>query len=475
MWQKKIFILLVLGLTLTPFSPILAQIAAVDAVVDPLFNPNHIISDKEMEDYTSMTLAEIDAFLENKSGILGSYEVIDPATSLNKKASEIIYESSQTYKINPKVILVLLQKEQSLVENPTPSQYNLDWATGYARCDSCGPLDPLAIRYKGFAKQIDGAAGALRYYLDTSDQNWLKKVGIIYNIDSIPVIPSNKATACLYTYTPHFRGNYNFWKVWNRWFSQKMPDGLIAQVKGTDKVYLIQDGKLYPFKNQAVFLSRYSPKSLTLVNQTDIASYQIGTEIKFINYSLVKIDKNHTYLLVNDKKRLIDKVALKYYGFSNDEIIEGTTEDLASYKDGEAVSTKAIYPLGALMYDNKNKSYFLVEDGIKHAIYDTALIKINFPSKKIRNTTATVLKKYKDGEPILFNDGTWVKTAASPDIYIISNGTRRLIKDETTFDALGGQNENIVVVNEKILAAHPLGETISFSSAQTTTLTQASN
>lgn len=475
MWQKKIFILLVLSLILTPFSPILAQIAAIDAVVDPLFNPNHIISDKEMEDYNSMSLEDIQAFLKNKTGILSTYEVLDPMTGLNKKASEIIFESCQNYKINPKVILVLLQKEQSLIENSNPSQYNLDWATGYARCDSCGPLDPLALRYKGFAKQIDGAAGALRYYLDASGQNWLKKVGIIYNIDSIPVIPANQATACLYTYTPHFRGNYNFWRVWNRWFSQKLPDGLLAQVKGTDKIYLIQDGKLYPFKNQAVFLSRYSPKSVTLVNQTDIASYQIGTEIKFINYSLVKIDKNHTYLLVNDKKRLIDKVALKYYGFSTDEIIDGTSEDLVSYKNGEPVSTKAIYPLGALMYDSKNKSYFLVEDGIKHAIYDTALIKINFPNKKVRNTTATVLKKYKNGEPILFNDGTWVKTAASPDIYIISNGARRLIKDETTFDTLGGKNENIVIVNEKILAAHPLGETISLSVAQIAAITQSSN
>ena len=455
-------------------SPLLAQIAAVDGPVDPLFNPNHIISDREMVDYSCMTLEEINLFLHNKPGTLAQYEIIDPMTGMNKKAAEIIYQASQEYKISPKVLLVLLQKEQSLVENPSPSQYNLDWAAGYARCDSCGPLDPLALKYKGFAKQVDGAAGALRYYLDAVSQNWLKKVGIIYNIDSIPVIPANLATAGLYTYTPHFRGNYNFWRIWNRWFSQKLPDGLLVQVRDTNQIYLIQDGNLLPFKNQAVFLSRFSLKSITLVSQKDLDSYKIGAEIKFLNYSLVKTDKTHTYLLVNDKKRLIDKTAFRYYGFDTDEVVAGTEEDLLAYKESDPVSTKAIYPLGALMLDTKNKTYYLVEDSIKHPIYDKELIKINFPSKKIKNTTALVLKKYKEGEPILFNDGTWVKTATAPDVYIISNGTRRPIKDELTFSALGGVGQNIVITNEKTISVHPVGEPISFTSA-VTTLTQASN
>ncbi|MCX6778691.1 MAG: hypothetical protein NTU97_00460 [Candidatus Magasanikbacteria bacterium] len=470
---KNTILLCLLSIFVLP-TPILAQIAAVDGPVDPLFNPNHIISDKEMVDYNCMTLEEVDLFLKNKPGSLSQYEIIDPLTGMNKKAAEIIYKASQDYKISPKVLLVLLQKEQSLVENPSPTQYNLDWAAGYARCDSCGPLDPLALKYKGFAKQVDGAAGALRYYLDAANQNWLKKVGIIYNIDSIPVIPVNLATAGLYTYTPHFRGNYNFWRIWNRWFSQKLPDGLLVQVRDTDQIYLIQNGILFPFKNKVVFLSRFSLKSVTLVNQKDLDSYKIGAELKFLNYSLVKTDKTHTYLLVNDKKRLVDKASFRYYGFDTDEVVTGTEEDLAAYTESDPVSTKAVYPLGALMLDTKNKTYYLVEDGIKHAIYDKELIKINFPSKKIRNTTALALKKYKDGDPLLFNDGTWIKTADSADVYIVSNGSRRPIKDELTFNTLGGAGQNIIIINEKTMAAHPIGEPISFTS-EATTLTQASN
>jgi len=78
----------------------------------------------------------------------------------------------------------------------------------------------------------------------------------------------------------------------------------------------------------------------------------------------------------------------------------------------------------------------------------------------LRQTTSLQLTKYKDGEPILFNDGTWLKTKDSPEIYLISNGTRRMISDPSTFTALGGQSENIIITNEKTLAAHPLGDSI---------------
>jgi len=463
--NKYIIFSLIFVLSFFTLSPVFAQIAAVEGSVDPLFNPNYIISDREMIDNAAMGLDEVKSFLKFKQGTLANYEIIDPLTGFNKSAAEIIYEAAQNYKINPKVLLVLLQKEQSLVENLTPSQYNFDWATGYARCDSCGPFDPLALKYKGFFKQVDGAAGALRFYLDASDQNWLKKAGIIYNIDSIPIIPANQATAGLYTYTPHFQGNYNFWKIWRRWFSQKFPDGLIVKTKDDDIIYLIKDGKINPFKNKAVFLSRFSAKNITLVEQKDIDSYLKGPEIKFLNYSLVKTESDKIYLLVDSLKRQIDKAAMRYYGFYSDEVQNGKEENLAIYYEGEPVSVKTKYPLGVLMRDIKTGEYFLVVDSVKHPIYDKNIITVNFSSKKLRKVGARTLAAYKNGEPIIFQDGTWLKTKEAPEIYLISNGMRRWIKDEATFSTLNGQFQNVIITNEKTLALHPLGEPISLETS----------
>lgn len=458
-----IIFLLILFSLIFPFQPLSAQIAGWEGPTDPLFNPNHIVSDREMVDYNSLTLKEIQAFLDNKPGALKKYEVVDPTTGLNKTAAEIIFQAAQNYQINPKILLVFLQKEQSLVENPNPPTSAFDWATGYGVCDSCSFDDPNVLKHKGFAKQVDDAASFLRYCFDNANLSWIKKYGLIYNIDSIPVIPANYATAFLYTYTPHFRGNYNFWRVWNRWFSQKFPDGMIVQIKNDDKIYLIKDGKILPFKNKAIFLSRYNPKNITLINQTDLDSYKKGPEIKFLNYSLVKTEKKEIYLLVDGKKRLLEKAAFRYYGFDPDEVIPGQEADLAVYDEGEPVSVKAKYPLGAIMQDGKTKEYFLVVDSVKYPLYDKILLAINFPSKKARKVTSLQLKKYQTGDPVLFNDGTWIKTKDSPEIFIVSNGARRLIKDETTFVALGGQDEKVIITNEKSMAAHPLGEPISLT------------
>lgn len=461
---KEIIILTAMALVLFPSSPLFAQIAGWEGTVDPFYNPNFIISDAEMADFDAMSLGEITEFLKNKPGILGHYEIFDPSISLSRTAAEIVWEASLTHKINPKVLLVMLQKEQSLVENPNPTQYAFDWATGYAVCDSCSVSDPDVLKHKGFAKQVDDAASFMRYCFDNQEKSWLKKAGLIYNVDSIPVIPVNQATANLYTYTPHFRGNYNFWRIWNRWFYQKFPDGMIVQIKDEETIYLIKGDKILPFKNRAIFLSRFSSKNITLVNKTELDSYKKGLEIKYLNYSLIKTEKKLTYLLVDNKKRLLDKAAFRYYGFDPDEVISGKEADLTLYDEGTPVSVTAKYPLGALMQDSKKRNYFLVEDSIRHPIYDKEMIKVNFPSKKLRQITSLQLAKYQDGDPILFNDGTWVKTKDSPEVYLISNGTRRLISDQNTFDALGGQDEKIIITNEKSLSAHPLGDPIRLSS-----------
>lgn len=454
-----------------PFSPLLAQLAAIDEPVDPLFNPNLLISDQELTSPNAMTLEEIAAFLKSKSGRLAFFKDFIPQYGLEMGAAEIIYQASQAYRINPKVLLVLLQKEQSLVENPKPSQYNYDWATGYARCDSCDASDPAIAKYKGFFKQVDSAAGSLRFFMDNPKKTSIKP-GLLCNIDSIPVIPANQATTVLYTYTPHFRGNYNFWRVWQRWFTQKFPDGMLVKTKDDDKLWLLAHGQILPFKSKAVFLSRYNPKNLVLATAADLASYTKGPEIKFLNFSLVKTEKKKTYLLAGDKKRLLSSEAFRYYGFDSDEIIKAKETDLLAYDEGEPISVKAKYPLGLLMQNKKTGGIYFVADGVKHPVYDKNLIVANFPTMKTRQVTADTLKKLKDGEPISFQDGSLVAMSGSSEIFLISNGLRRPLKNEATLETLGLAKENIIYTNEQTLGLHALGSVIDLSPTASA-LTQA--
>ena len=59
-----------------------------------------------------MDQGEIQSFLEKKSGQLDNYSCKD-TNGITKSASEIIYRAALLNKVNPKFLLVMLQKEQS--------------------------------------------------------------------------------------------------------------------------------------------------------------------------------------------------------------------------------------------------------------------------------------------------------------------------------------------------------------------------
>ena len=187
------------------------------AFADREFDPNFILSDYDLTNITTMTQADIQSFLEFQGGAIADMTFLDPATETMKPASQIIYEKAIENTINPQYLLVLLQKEQSLVRDPNPTQKQLDWACGFGVCDSCSMDDPRIQKYKGFFNQIDYAAGNTRWYIDNPDR-LVYKVGQTYTIDGEEVTISNLATRAMYTYTPHIHGNYNLWRLWNEWF-----------------------------------------------------------------------------------------------------------------------------------------------------------------------------------------------------------------------------------------------------------------
>ncbi|PIT87002.1 MAG: hypothetical protein COU33_00035, partial [Candidatus Magasanikbacteria bacterium CG10_big_fil_rev_8_21_14_0_10_43_6] len=129
------------------------------------FNPNYVISDEELQDWSSMGRGEIQAFLVNKNSFLANY-IGQDINGKNKRAADIIYDASRAYKISPKYLLVMLQKEQSLVTSKNPTDRQLDYAAGYAVCDSCSFTDAKVLKYKGFGKQVDASAGIMRWYYD---------------------------------------------------------------------------------------------------------------------------------------------------------------------------------------------------------------------------------------------------------------------------------------------------------------------
>ena len=486
--------------------PVKAQITP-----DTAFNPNRIIEDSELLNYSSMGLTEIQNFLKNKGGYLANYSTFNTHGDI-KSAAEIIYDAThnnydcdgvknslsdkpteaekkakcrQITTVNPKFLLVLLQKEASLITDGAPSQNRLDWATGYGCPDSwvCNPY------YKGFGKQVNSASLQFLAYMK-EPQNYGFKVGQTYiakdkygilkstakaindgdynNIVTSPnmvsVTPENQATAALYNYTPHiFNGNYNTYKLWDNYFpkiSRSYPDGSIIQAEGDPKVWLISGGKKKPFANWSAFASRFHPAQIVKISSAELENYPLGEEIKFANYSIVQTPDKKIYLLVDkEKKQIVSTAIFKKIGFNPEEIEAASVEDLASYNLGKPITATSTYITGALLQDSKTGEIFYVENGVR-ALVDKVLLNIKFTGRKIIKKTTKELQTYTTTTPILLDDGALVRTDSYPTIYLISNGQKRAFASDEAFNKLNYSPANIITVTSKFLYNYSQGETI---------------
>ena len=174
------------------------------------FDAFTVVSDYVFRDSMSMTAEDIQAFLNRQPGTLKNYRAADHAGQV-KSAAEMVAEAAQAWDVNPKVILAKLQKEQSLLARPNPTQQAYDWAMG------CGKTDSRTIyKYQGFGKQVWFGAATL----DKNAKRW--KPGVTLTITGNQVTPTNASTYSLYKYTPHIAGTMSFWMLYWRYFGDPL-------------------------------------------------------------------------------------------------------------------------------------------------------------------------------------------------------------------------------------------------------------
>ena len=428
------------------------------------FTPNYVISDAEMTDAASMTRAQIQAFLD-AYGTLGSrsFEDVDGTT---KPSAQIIFDAANRNRISPKVILVTLQKEQSLVDDTSPKQSQLDWAMGYGICDSCNHETEAAQRFKGFAKQVNSATLQFGEGYMADLAAFGKTIagfgpGVSVAVDDIVLTPANNATAALYTYTPHTHGNQNFSKLWQRWFTHDYPDGTLLQNVEDGGVWLIQYGMRRPITSRAALLTRFNEKSIVPVTSTSLAVFPTGRAISLPNYSLLRSPRGTVYLLVDDTLRgFVSREAMRSVGLNPEDALEVSLEDIAAYKEGPPITSDSVYPQGALLQDVKTGGVFFVENGSKAPIMSREILNTKFTSLKIQPAEAGELDAYPTVAPVPFPDGTLIGETGKSDVYVISNGERLPIPNGETFLSYGWSWDRVIKTNERSVAIHPLGEPI---------------
>lgn len=308
--DKRIWYVLTIAFVAVGFFSFLTQReekAEVEAASLDAFDAGYIISDYQMKNYQSMTEAKIQEFLTKKNGckntdvglyneLSGKYSTIhwhfsgghfvclseelfgdgikygeDLNAGEGETAAHIIWQAAQDYKINPQVLIVLLEKEQGLITDPYPHSGQYRSATGYG----CPDTAPCNEKYYGFKNQVRKAAELFKAVLDGGWTNYpLGQNYIQYNPSAScggsMVNVRNLATSALYRYTPYqpnaaalaagygtaecgAYGNRNFYLYFQDWFGGIVEEGSavaesedvaeVAQATIEDGLYVITSTK----------------------------------------------------------------------------------------------------------------------------------------------------------------------------------------------------------------------------------------
>ena len=256
------------------------------------FDPGNLISDAEFFRSASMSVEEIQAFLQQRNpdcreGFVCMKDYTETTFSRdqtvlcnayegaeNETAAQILHKVSAACGVSVEALLVLIQKEQSLVTLSAPSAIRFERATGYA-CPDTAPCDS---QFFGFYNQVYNAAKQFKRYSNPPGTSrfftWFP-VGQTVPVrlhpnascGTRPVAIKNQATAGLYYYTPYTPndialvnlasvgdscsayGNRNFWRVYNYWFNPTKDFRTMATTRNGVTLVVDRDGTIATSSN----------------------------------------------------------------------------------------------------------------------------------------------------------------------------------------------------------------------------------
>lgn len=447
---------------------------------DSEFNPGSLISDEVFGNHEAFTGPEgVQRFLEIRGSVLANISpdflqklkepadidlknrLEDPNANLGRPrtAAELIYDASKLSKINPQVILVTLQKEQSLIDGVFSDsgvlQRRLDRALGFGCPDNggCGTLflgfyfqlfgnmDNEGNRYLGASRSLSKSfytANGRGPMIDSAGSTFSSapkvraaQVGDTITLNNTQGPPynapattslaiKNSATAALYRYTPHvYNGNYNFWKFFTQWF--KFGNGSLIKTSSSDVVYYVDNGQRRPVSGTVLGQRKLDVTKAYTIAQAQLDEYPLAKPLPPTEGSLIsKASGGSKYIVAHSQLReLSDFVA----GLSKLDL--GMTIYLPDFEvQSYEIGSKALPPEGTLLKAQSSPEVSIVQGDVLRPISGFVFAQRKFSFANVRIAPDSEVAAMTKSAPLPPLDGTLVKEKSKPLIYYVALGQK---------------------------------------------------
>lgn len=431
------------------------------------FDPGLIISDSVFYDFGTMKVADIQRFLESKvptckakagdPTCLKNYvddivekpgedgKCLPMAAKPAQTAAQIIYEVARACSINPKVLLVTLQKEQGLIQSVNPTPYMYRAAMGFGCPDSdpaiCGKV------HSGLFNQLYKAAGQLQWYGDPRGSFTYMKVGRTSNVryhpnascGTKPVLIKSIATTALYYYTPYTPndaalknlygtgdkcsayGNRNFWRFYTDWFGSTLGGGFLLK-SASSGTYLIVDNNKYLVTDPDLLAAVAPLGPVGTISQEYLNTFADSGELSRV----VKSVTGQYYFVEGGKKFTFSSCDLvAQFGLDCAKAVQLTASQLAALANGGSMTT---------YIPGDGSSTYLIKDGTKREVLDQASVQAaGLALPALSSVPVKAFKSLPWGPPIAKNNSL-VTNRTTGGKALIVNGTYYELNSRTAAD-----------------------------------------
>lgn len=458
-----------------------APLAAAQAAIDPNFDPGMLISDVAFSDSGAFGSSEgIQQFFEQRGSVLAKTDqtflsklkepdfttkegLEDPNPQLGRlrSAAELIFDATQKHGLNPQVVLVLLQKEQSLIDGTFTSddqlQRALDRALGFGCPDNGGCGDIFLSFYRQLFGSFDseggrwlGASASLMRSFNTAGGRGPRvdsanrvfgsptvrtsKVGDTIVLDNTlggyagvgstqSVTLGNKATAALYRYTPHvFNGNYNFWRFYSKWF--KYPNGTVIQLSGDTVQYVIDNGTKRLFSSFVATQRKIKTDTIVTVSQSEFSEYVTEKPLPPLDNTLIKGDAEATVFVVQvNKKRPISGAVFNQRGLLFTDVVALPQAEVDGYDLGAFLAPKD----GTLVIGESTPTVYLIENGVKRPITGDVFVARKLSFKNLMTLTDGEVASLVSGDFLRPPSSVAIQLKGDTGIYWYKDGQKRFV------------------------------------------------
>ena len=404
------------------------------------FDPGNIISDSVFYDFGTMTAVEIQRFLNSKlptcndndggpkcirdfvtdtpamTGESGRCESL-PAMQ-NQTAAQIIYTVANACKINPRVLIVTLQKEQGLIQGANPTKRMYDFAMGM----NCPDTADCARSSAGFFYQMYKGAGQLQWYGDPRGSFTYLRVGTnitrrhqAANVEasrgvdcgSKTFMLKSQATAALYYYTPYVPneaamrnlygtgdvcsayGNRNFWRFYTDWFGNTIGGGFLLKSSDSGTYFIIDNTKyLIDDPDTVAALKPLGP--LGTISQAYLDSF---TDAGAMNRVVRSRAGTHFFVDGGQKYPFTNCNQAAQFGLDCATAVTLTSSQLSALVTGNNMTE---------YIQGENGQTFFIQDGLKRQILDNeSLIDSRIGVPALSTVKVSAFKKLPWGKPII--------------------------------------------------------------------------